>query len=138
MFDFLRRSGMQCPSGAVFRALEAQGLPPGTDISALGVVRSLGRFAGRKVTYLRVYDPRRAATRVANVFTKFTYQDLDAHPYLVLRAGFIEQDGTVVTYAQSPALDAAVPLREPADRAAHAEDERPVLAGQGPRRLMEA
>jgi hypothetical protein len=124
MFDFLHRSGMRSPSAAIRRALQADGLPPGTDVSALGVVTSRGKYAGRKVTFFRVFDPRRAAAQAVDVSTDSTYQDLNAHLDLVLRAGFVEQDGTVVIYSRSPALEAAVPPRERADRAAHAGDER--------------
>ena len=124
MFKFMRSSGMRSPSGAVLRALQADGLPPGTDISALGVVESRGSYSGRKVTYVRVFDPKRAAARAVDVFTNYTYQDLNAHPDLVLRAGFIERDGTVVLFSRAPGVHAAVPPRERADRAEHADDER--------------
>ncbi len=131
MFDFLRRSGMRTPSAAMRRALEADGLPPGTDISALGVVEERGRSSGRQVTYFRVFDPKRAAALAVNVFTNYTYQDLNAHLDLVLRAGFIERDGTVVVHSRTPASDAAIPIREPADRAAHTDDERFVFSDRG-------
>lgn len=129
MFDFLRKSGMRSPSAALRRALEADNLPPGTDISGLGVVESPGTYAGRKVSYFRVFDPQRAADRTVDVFSANTYQDLNAHLDLVLRAGFIERDGTVVIFSRSPAPVAAVPRREPADRAAHADVERFVFSG---------
>jgi hypothetical protein len=131
MFDFLRSSGMRSPSAAIRRALETDGLPPGTDISALGVVESRGTYSGRKVTYIRIFDPKRAAARAVDVFTKFTYLDLNAHLDLVLRAGFVERDGKVVIYARPPEVDAAVPRREPVDRAAHADVDRFILAGKG-------
>ena len=124
MFDFLRRSGLRYPSAALRRALEADGLPPGTDVSKLGVVQSRGMYSGRKVTFVRVFDPTRAAGRSVNVFTSYTYDDLNAHLDLVVRAGFIEHDGTVVLYSRPPAEDVPVPSREQADRAAHADDER--------------
>ena len=127
MFDFLHGPGMRRPSGAIRRALEADGLPPGTEIGTLGVVESPGTYAGREVTYFRVFDPQRAADRAVDVFTTYTYQDLNAHLDLVLRAGFIEHDGTVVVFSGSPAPDAALRPRERADRAAHADDERYVF-----------
>src|SRR4051794_27457328 len=61
MFKFLRRPGMRSPSPAISRALTADGLPPGTNVAALGVVESPGIYSGRKVTYLRVFDPKQAA-----------------------------------------------------------------------------
>src|SRR2546427_4620727 len=113
MFGFMHRSGMRSPSAAIHRALEADGLPTGTDLSALGVVQSRGTSSGRKVTYFRVFDPKRAAARAVDVFTDHTYEDLNAHLDLVLRAGFIERDGTVVIYSRPPAADAAGPRRGP-------------------------
>ena len=41
-----------------------------------------------------------------DVFTDHAYKDFNAHPELVLRAGFVERDGTVVMYAQPPATAA--------------------------------
>jgi hypothetical protein len=117
MLNFLHRSGTRSPSPAILRALEANGLPSGTDASTLGVVESPGRYAGRKVTNFRVFDPARAAERSVDVFTNYTYQDLNAHLDLVLKSGFIEQDGAVVMYSRSSAPDAAAPPRVPADHA---------------------
>ena len=122
MFGFMRRSAVRSPSAAIRRALEQDGLPPGTPgTSALRVVESRGRYAGRGVTYFRVFDPARAAERVLEVRA---YQDLDTHRTLVLRTGHIEQDGSVVVAWRAPAPDAATPIRERADRAMHAGDER--------------
>ena len=130
MFDFLRGSGMRSPSAAILRALEADSLPPGTVVSTLGVVQSRGTYSGRKVTYIRVFDPKRAVAQGVDVLTQHGYQDLNAHPDLVLRAGFIERDGRVVLYARPPGPAAEAPPREPADRAAHADDERFVAPGK--------
>jgi hypothetical protein len=124
MFDFLRRSGLRSPSAAMRHALEASDLPPGTDISTLGVVEMRGKYSGRTVTFVRVFDPKLAAARAVNVRGRSAYQDLNAHLDLVLRAGIVEQDGTVVLFAQSPDSDAGIPSRAGADRAAHADDER--------------
>lgn len=103
MFDFLRRSHVQRPSEGMRHALEASGLPAGTDVAALGVVELRGHYAGRTVTFFRVFDQVRAATEHEDVFTKQmfrgrAYSTLDAHPELVLRAGFREEDGAVVIY----------------------------------------
>ena len=122
MVGFRRSSGQRSPSAAIRRALEADGLPPGIGAaSALGVVESRGSYSGRKVTYFRVFDPARAAERELEVRA---FGDLDTHPDLVLRAGHTEQDGTVIVTWRAPALDAATPVRERADRAAHEGDER--------------
>jgi hypothetical protein len=130
MFGFLRRPGMRSPSPAIRRALEADGLPA-ADVSRLGVVHSPGTFSGRRANFIRVFDRERAAARAVNVFSKHTYEDLNAHPDLVLRAGFVERDGTVVIHPQSPRLDPPAPLRVPADRAAHSDDERFVFPAKG-------
>jgi hypothetical protein len=124
MFGFKRKSGVRSPSAALRRALESDGLPAGTDASALGVVESRDRYAGRTVTYFRVFDPARAAARSVDVRG---YDDLEAHPDLVLRAGHIEQDGAIVIGWRAAAADAASPTRERADRGAHGDDERYVF-----------
>jgi hypothetical protein len=124
MFNFMHRSGMRSPSAALLRALQSDGLPPGTDVSRLGVVESRGRYSGRKVTFIRVFDPNRAAGRSVDVFTDHTYDDLNAHLDLVLRSGHIEQDGTVMITSRAASPDAQVPRREPAIRADHADDEK--------------
>ena len=129
MFDFLRKSGPRRPSAAIVRALEANGLPTGTDVSALGVVGSRGWYADRKVDFFRVFDPPCAAAHGADVLARLAYRDLDALPDLVLGAGYVERDGRVVIFRRPPASHAAVPAREPADRAAHTGDERFVFPG---------
>ncbi len=52
------------------------------------------------------------------------YKDLSAYPKLVLRTGHVEEDGGVVINRPVRSVDAAIPVRAPADRAAHADDER--------------
>ena len=122
MFDFLRRSGPQSPSAPIRRALELDGLLPVRDAPpALSVVESRGRYSGRSVRYIRVFDPARTGERSLTVRT---YGDLDAHRNLVLRAGHIEADGSIVLDHRVPARDAAIPVRERADRSAHRGDER--------------
>jgi hypothetical protein len=132
MLGFLHRSGMRSPSSAMLRALVAGGMPSGTLVSTLGVVESPGTSSGRKVTYFRVFDRQRAVARAVNVLTRHAYEDLNAHLDLVLRSGFIERDGTIVLYARRPSPDAAIPARQPADRAAHPDDEKFVFSGKGP------
>jgi hypothetical protein len=129
MFGFLRRSGIRGLSPAIRRALEADGLSA-ADVSRLGVVESPGTFSGRKATFIRVFDPKRAVGRPINASSEHAYEDLNAHLDLVLRAGFVERDGTVVIYSRAPGLDAPVPRRVPADRSAHRGDERFVFPGK--------
>lgn len=138
MFSFLRRSAMHSPSGRMRQALQQAGLPAGTDADALGVVERRGSYSGRKVTFFRVFDPRQAAARGINVFSGFSYNDLTAHMDLMLWAGHIEPDGTIVVNnqpdgaqaGQPPPADPGVPGRVAANRADHADDERFVSGAQ--------
>jgi len=128
MFGFTRKSGQRSPTDAVRRALESDGLPPGiADSAALGVTESHGNYAGRKVTYIRVFDPARAAEAGLKIQT---YADLDAHPNLVLRKGHVEKDGTVVITWRAPLPGAETPARQAADRAMHTDGQF-VHPGQG-------
>lgn len=128
MFDFMRKSGQQSPSAAIFRALESDGLPPGIETaSALGVVESHANYAGRKVTFFRVFDSARASEAGLKIQA---FEDLDAHRDLVLRSGHVEKDGTVVVTWRAPSPDAATPTRALADRAMHADDEKFVFLGR--------
>ena len=88
MFGFMRRSGERSRSAAIHRALERDGLPPGIDPAALGVLESRGSYAGRTVTYIRVFDPARAAERAVDVHA---FGDLEVHPDLVLRGSYRER-----------------------------------------------
>jgi len=122
MFDFLHRSGPQRPSAPVRRALELDGLIPVRDAPpTLSMIESRGRYAGRSVRYIRVFDPARTSERSLNIRT---YGDLDAHRTLVLRAGRVEGDGAVILDDRGPAPDAAIPVRERADPSAHGGDAR--------------
>ncbi len=109
MFDFLRKSSVRSPSAALSQALEADGLPPGTEASALGVVESRGPYAGRKVSHFRVFDRKVAAARAVDLTSRHAYRDIEAHPDLILRAGFTEQDGRIVVHARAREI-----AREPA------------------------
>jgi hypothetical protein len=129
MFDFIRKSGPKAPSAAMRRALEKDGLPAGADApDALRVIESRGSYSGRKVTYVRIFDPARAAAGAVDVRA---YGDLDAHPDLVLWAGHVEHDGTVVLNRRAPAEDSSTRQRQGADRAEHQDDEHLVFRPQG-------
>jgi hypothetical protein len=144
MFDFMRRSSPQSPTTAIRHALKEDGLfSAGGESVALSVVESRGRYAGRTVRYFRVFDPARTSTRGLNIRS---YQDLSAHPSLLLRTGHVEADGSVIIdhrvpsldeaivpsldAAIVPSLDEAIPVRERADRSAHSDDERFVFPGK--------
>ena len=133
MFGFMRGSDVRSRSSAIRGALERDGLPPGMERAfTLGVLESRGSYAGRRVSYIRVFDPARAAEQAVDVRA---FGDLDAHPDLVLRTGHVEKDGAVVITWRPPAADAATPVRERADRAMHADDERFVFPAEYRRSL---
>jgi hypothetical protein len=141
MFSFFHRAGMRSPSGPILRALESDSLSSLMNVSALGVVESRGRYSGRRVTYFRVFDPSRAGARAPEVLKKLSYKAFDSLPDLVLRAGRVEEDGTVVFdqrrdtsdgASQGPAADRDIPIRASANRADHPDDERFVSHNEGP------
>jgi hypothetical protein len=104
MFSFLHRTGPRNPSGAIRKALDKDGLPAGIQRAAqLRVIESHGRYSDRKVTYIRMFDPVRAAERHLDVRS---FSDLDAYPSLILKAGHIEPDGIVVITRRWPAAEA--------------------------------
>ena len=93
MFGFLHASSPRSPSEAICRAIGHDGLPPVGSPMRLSVVESRGRYLGRKVTFVRVFDSARAAQRALPVTC---FHDLDSHPSLILWSGHVERDGTVV------------------------------------------
>ena len=52
-----------------------------------------GTYSARPVTHFRAFDPVKLANRAV---TASKYTDLDPYPELVLAAGHLEQDGTVI------------------------------------------
>jgi hypothetical protein len=122
MFSFRRKPAVQPPSAALSRAIVASGLPPGYNdpATAFRVVERQERYSGRKVTQVRIFDPSQAEARGVAVGA---YADLDTHPDLILWTGRVEQDGTVNITRQASAASTAVPKRQAADRAAHADVE---------------
>jgi len=100
MFSFFHRAGPRNPSGAIRKAVEKDGLPAGVRrASQLRVIQSRGRYSDRKVTYIRLFDPMRAAERRLTVRS---FSDLDAEPGLILKAGHIEPDGIIVITRRWP------------------------------------
>jgi hypothetical protein len=120
MFGFKRKPAVRQPSAALSRAIVASGLPPGCNgpVTAFRVVERQEQYSGRKVTQVRIFDPAQAEARGVAVGA---YDDLDAHPDLVLWAGRVEQDGTVNITRQAAAASTAVPKRHAADLAAHGD-----------------
>ena len=128
MFGFLRAPAPRSPSAAICRVIEQSGLPAWISSSSmLRVVESRGRYAGRPVLFIRVFDPVRAAEREVAVRR---FSDLDAQPSLVLWSGHVERDGLVALSRRSPGLDMRTPTRVHADRTAHADDAHLVFHGR--------
>jgi hypothetical protein len=120
MFGFKRKPAVQQPSAALCRAIVASGLPPGYDdpSSSFRVVERSEKYSGRKVTQVRVFDPAKADARGVTVGA---YDDLDAHPDLVLWTGRVERDGAVNITRQAGATPRAAATRQAADLTAHGD-----------------
>jgi hypothetical protein len=128
MLGFLRTPDPRSPCAAISHVVEQAGLPADVSrASMLRVVESRGRYSGRKVLFVRVFDPARAAA-CAVVVQRFG--DLDPYPSLVLWSGHVERDGTVAITRSAPAAVAGTPTRAHADRTAHPDDERFVCQGR--------
>jgi hypothetical protein len=102
------------------QTLALAGVPSAADPAGLTVLESMGSYSGRRVNFFRAFDPARAAARAIQIHA---FRDLDAHQDLVLGSGHVEHEGLVMLDGR-PEAEHATPLREPADRAAHADDER--------------
>jgi hypothetical protein len=118
MFNFLYRSAPRYPT--IRQTLVNAGLLSATDPDALTVLERHGCYSGRRVNFFRAFNPTHATACAIPVRA---FADLDAHRELVLRSGHVEHEGIVVLDSQ-PEQDHAAPIREPADRAAHADDQR--------------
>ncbi len=124
MFDFFRKPAAKTPSANLRQSLERDGLLATRDAASLQVVESAGRYAGRKVTFIRVFDAARTQERGVDVRA---YTDLDPHLDLVLRAGHVEKDGEITINWRAPATEVAAPTRAQGDRSTHGDDERYVF-----------
>ena len=128
MFGFLRTPVPHGPSAAIAHGVEQDGLPADvTHSSMLRVVESRGRYSGRKVMFIRVFDPVRT-TECAVIVQR--YRDLDEFPSLVLWSGHVESDGIVALTRSAAITGSRTSTRVHADRAEHADDERFVFQGQ--------
>ena len=116
MFGFFRRPAPRPLTAAIQRAIEKDGLTVAvSNPSLLQMVESEGRYSDRKVTYFRVFDPMSTAHRTLGIRR---YQDFDVFTGLILRAGHVERDGTVVLTRPVIVRAADTPTRTQADRAA--------------------
>jgi hypothetical protein len=103
---------------AMRRAIETDGLPLGVDRpSALAVVERRGHHARRPVTYIRIFEPAWAQALGVEVQA---FDDLDAHPSLILKSGHVERDGQVVITARASESE-SMPSMCSADDRAHGD-----------------
>ena len=123
MFGFIRKPGARSPSTAIRRAIEADGLPLGVDRpSALAVVERRGHYQRRPVTHIRIFEPAWAQALGVDVQL---FDDLDAHPSLILKSGHIERDGEVVITARASESE-TMPQTSSADDRANCDGTLPV------------
>jgi hypothetical protein len=119
-FSFPHRSPSR--SMPIRQALAQPPLGSAAAAVPLTILERPGSYAGRHVTFFRVFDPARAAS--AGIHPR-AFGDLDAHPELIAGSGHVERDGLVVLTRRPEQDDAAAaPSRQPADRTAHLDDER--------------
>jgi hypothetical protein len=126
MFSFFRNVASTESSPAIQQALVHQGLPLGVSVNRLRVLTRKGNYAGRSVHYFRAFDVDQAAK--SGVAPR-TFNELDAHPQLIVGSGHIERDGAVALIRRDPSTTAASPSRTSADRAGHADDAHLVFWG---------
>lgn len=90
------------------------GLAEAADPTRVALFEKHGSYAGRRVNFFQALEP--------------------GHQTLLLGSGHVELEGAVVVDNQ-PRQEGAVPVREPANWATHADDERLVFwdAGQAGR-----
>jgi hypothetical protein len=104
MFNFFNRSKQQYPS--IRQALVQAGLSAAGDPNRVAVLEKHGRYSGRQVNYFQAFEA--------------------GHQDVLLGSGHVERGGVVVVNGRS-APQRAVPFREPAIRADHADDARLVF-----------
>jgi hypothetical protein len=104
MFNLFKRSQPRYPT--IRQALVKSGFSTASDPDQVVVHEQNGRYSGRQVNFFRVFEP--------------------GHKDVLLRSGHVERDGMVVLDRQ-PEAEGAVPVREPANRAKHTDDERLVF-----------
>ena len=115
MFNFFNRSQPRYPT--IRQALVQAGLSTATDPSRIAILEKHGQYSGRRVNFFRAFEP--------------------GHQDVLLGSGHVEQEGLVMVDRQPEREDAA-PVREPANRASHADDERLVFWDAGAARSSEA
>jgi hypothetical protein len=125
-FSFAHRSASR--STTIREALAQAPFGSAAAAVPLTILERPGSYAGRHVTFFRVFDPARAAS--AGIHPR-AFGDLDAYPELIAGSGHVERDGLVVLTGRPEQDGGAAPSREPADRTAHLDDERFVFWDTG-------
>jgi len=104
MFNFFNRPQLRYPT--IRQALVEAGLSAAADSTRVAVLEKPGQYAGRHVNFFRAFEP--------------------GHEDLLLRSGHVEREGMVIV--DSPMEpEGAAPVRQPANRADHTDDERLVF-----------
>ena len=115
MLNLFNRSQPRYPT--IRQALVQAGLSAAGDPARVAVLEKHGQYAGRRVNFFRAFKPGR--------------QDL------LLGSGHVEREGMVVVDSRSEP-DGITPVRKPANRADHADDERLVFWDAAAARSSEA
>ena len=104
MFNLFNRAQRRYPT--IREALVQSGLSDAGDPNRVAVLEKHGQYSGRRVDYFRAFE-------LGN-------QDS------LLRSGHVEREGLVLVDSR-PEPEGAAPVREPANRATHTDDERLVF-----------
>jgi len=115
MFNFFNRPQLRYPT--IRQALVAAGLSTADDSARIAVLEKHGQYAGRRVNFFRAFEP--------------------GHQDLLLGSGHVEPDGMVIVDMRSEP-DGATPVRQPANRTHHADDEHLVFWDANAARISEA
>jgi hypothetical protein len=104
MLNFLNRPHRRYPT--IRQALVQSGLVEAADPTRVALFEKHGNYAGRRVNFFQAFEP--------------------GHQDVLLGSGHVEREGMVVV-DDRPVPEGAVPARELANRATHADDERLVF-----------
>lgn len=115
MLNLFNRSQPRYPT--IRQALVRAGLSAASDPARVTLLEKHGQYAGRRVTFFRAFEPGQ--------------QDL------LLGSGHVEREGHVVVDSRSEP-EGLTPVRERANRADHADDERLVFWDAAAARSSEA
>jgi hypothetical protein len=115
MLNLFNRSQPRYPT--IRQTLVETGLAAAGDPARVAVRENHGQYAGRHVNFFRAFEPE--------------------HKDVVLASGHVEREGLVVVDSRSEPEGVTL-VREPANRADHADDERLVFWDAAAARAAEA